>query len=76
MQHLDDSHLYRFVDKEQFFGQQKDTPAELLANDDRLKAYVDNGGNKILVTYDSLAKVTHALLKMEQSLKDWVVVVD
>ena len=76
MQHLDDSHLYRFVDKEQFFGQQKDTPAELLANDDRLKAYVDNGGNKILVTYDSLAKVTHALLNMGQSLKDWVVVVD
>ena len=75
-QHLHDTHLYRFKDKDQYFSQQKDTAESILSYNDGLKDYIRNGGSKILVTYDSLNKIADVLLGMGQKLDDWLVVID
>lgn len=75
-QHLLDTHLYRFKDKDQYFSQQKDTAESILRYNDGLKDYIRNGGSKILVTYDSLNKIADVLAGMGQKLNDWLVVID
>ncbi len=75
-QHLLDTHLYRFKDKDQYFSQQKDTAESILSYNDGLKDFIRNGGSKILVTYDSLNKIADVLLGMGQKLDDWLVVID
>ena len=75
-QHLLDTHLYRFKDKDQYFSQQKDTAESILSYNDGLKDFIRNGGSKILVTYDSLNKIADVLLGMGQKLEDWLVVID
>ena len=75
-QHLLDTHLYRFKDKDQYFSQQKDTAESILSYNDGMKDFIRNGGTKILVTYDSLNKIADVLLGMGQKLDDWLVVID
>ncbi len=75
-QHLHDTHLYRFKDKDQYFSQQKDTAESILSYNDGMKDFIRNGGSKILVTYDSLNKIADVLLGMGQKLDDWLVVID
>jgi len=75
-QHLLDTHLYRFKDKDQYFSQQKDTAESILSYNDGMKDFIRNGGTKILVTYDSLNKIADVLLGMGQKLEDWLVVID
>ena len=75
-QHLLDTHLYRFKDKDQYFSQQKDTAETILSYNDGMKDFIRNGGSKVLVTYDSLNKIADVLLGMGQKLEDWLVVID
>lgn len=75
-QHLLDTHLYRFKDKDQYFSQQKDTAESILNYNDGMKDFIRNGGSKILVTYDSLNKIADVLIGMGQKLEDWLVVID
>lgn len=75
-QHLLDTYLYRFENKDQYFSQQKDTAESILRYNDGLKGFVRNGGSKIMVTYDSLNKIADVLLGMGQKLEDWLVVID
>jgi hypothetical protein len=75
-QHLNDTHLYRFEDKDQYFSHHKDSPNAILNYNDRLKEFVREGGTKILVTYDSLNKIADVLTGMGQKLNDWLVVID
>ena len=75
-QHLLDTHLYRFKNKDQYLSDAKDTPEDILNYNDRLKEFIGNGGSKILVTYDSLNKIADVLLGMGQKLEDWLVVID
>lgn len=75
-QHLLDTYLYRFENKDQYFSQQKDTAESILRYNDGLKGFIRNGGSKIMVTYDSLNKIADILLGMGQKLEDWLVVID
>lgn len=75
-QHLLDTILYRFENKDQYFSQQKDTAESILSYNDGLKDFIRNGGSKIMVTYDSLNKIADVLLGMGQKLEDWLVVID
>ena len=75
-QHLLDTHLYRFKDKDQYFSQQKDTAENILSYNDGIKEFIRNGGSKVLVTYDSLNKIADVLIGMGQKLNDWLVVID
>lgn len=75
-QHLNDCHLYSFIDKEQYFNPPKYSQEAIMMHNDRLMSFVQNGGSKILVTYDSLDKVSGVLKNSGIKLEDCLVVVD
>ena len=75
-QHLLDTHLYRYRNKDQYLSDAKDYPEDILSYNDGMKDFIRNGGSKILVTYDSLNKIADVLLGMGQKLDDWLVVID
>ena len=75
-QHLLDTHLYRYKNKDQYLSDAKDYPEDILSYNDGMKDFIRNGGSKVLVTYDSLNKIADVLLGMGQSLNDWLVVID
>lgn len=75
-QHLLDTHLYRYRNKDQYLSDAKDYPEDILSYNDGMKDFIRNGGSKVLVTYDSLNKIADVLLGMGQKLDDWLVVID
>ena len=75
-QHLGDSHLYRFLSKDQYFSDTKDSASTILQYKDNLKDFINQGGTKILVTYDSAYKVADILVEMGEKLEDWLLLID
>ncbi len=76
-QHLPDNfHLYRWNDDRDKYFNSKPNEKQAIQFDKNLKGYLQNGGRKILVPYDSIAKIINALKATNELLQDWIVVVD
>lgn len=76
-QHLSDGvFLYRFLDKRQYFSDKTPSLQQLATFDDLLADYLQNGGKKILTTYDSLSKIIDVMKKLGIELNDFKVVTD
>lgn len=76
-QHLSDGvFLYRFLDKRQYFSDKTPSQQQLATFDDLLADYLQNGGKKILTTYDSLSKIIDVMKAVGIELNDFKVVVD
>jgi len=75
-QHLGDTHLFRFLDKKQYFQSRTSKPEELQTYNEYLCTYLISGGTKLLTTYDSFSKLTEQLEVCGEKLSDWIVIVD
>lgn len=75
-QHPTEVFLYRFLNKKQYFSDKTPSVEEMKEFDRLLIYYIENGGTKILATYDSLPKITNILLQQGKNLSDYDVVVD
>ncbi|MCH5214126.1 MAG: hypothetical protein J1E97_02945 [Muribaculaceae bacterium] len=76
-QHIGDNvFLYRFLNQKQYFSDKKPTEEEIKEFDRLLLDYVHSGGNKILMTFDSLDKATWLLQNEGLNPNQFQVVVD
>ncbi len=76
-QHIPDNfHLYRWNDDRDKYFKSNPTEQQAIQFDKNMEGYIRGGGRKILVPYDSIAKVTQALIATGEPLRDWIVVVD